>query len=153
MKKIFGIFIITGSLFFSGCADDCDPGQLPVDEILFINIVNPGGNSYIKYTNNALPDSVKVLNIGTNTLLNRYLISDSILVIEGYDKANNTISNLKISKGTVLKPDTLQITTMQSLIEDNCGRQFSRARITTVKANNTVLCTGCVYNTLRIIQR
>jgi hypothetical protein len=147
-KIILGSFVMVSSLFLTSCADDCDPGQLPQDDRIVLNLKNANGTGFLKYSGNALPDSVKVTNIITNTVVNRFLASDSILVIEEYNKTGGAVNRYKISKGTFLKPDTLEITIARVDVDDLCGTPYNVARFGTFKVNNNVRCSNCFYNTI-----
>ncbi len=154
MKKVF--FGILSSLFLlQGCKNnDCDPGIPPIDDIIYINMVNPNGTGYLKYTGASLPDSIKVFNLTTNAFVNRSLYKDSILLIEGWNSTNNATTNFKIMKGTILKPDTLQVTVGRKIEQDNCGTDYDVARFSSYKANNISICNGnCTYNTIYKFQK
>jgi hypothetical protein len=154
MKKVFLAVLVAGIFMLQSCQNnDCDPGILPSDDLIYINILNPNGTAYLKYANNALPDSVKVLNLSTNTLVPASLIRDSVLNITGYNTTNNAVTSFKISKGTTLKPDTVQVTVTRKDVEDNCGNLYNVARFSQLKANTVVKCTNCVYNSAYTLQR
>jgi hypothetical protein len=154
MKKVF-LLALTAAMFITqSCQNnDCDPGVLPTDDLIYVNILNPNGTSYIKYTGGVLPDSVKVFNLNTGLQVSTSLLKDSILNITGYNTGNNVVTNFKISKGTVLKPDTVTVTVGRKDVEDNCGNLYNVARFAQIKANNVVKCTACNYNTAYNIQR
>lgn len=154
MKKFF-FFLVAGILIatLNSCGDDCDPGALPTDDNLNIIILNPNGTSFTKYPGNGLPDSVRVTNLATNALVNRYLISDSILVIEDFPKTNNSTLRFRIAKGTFLKADTVEVSIAKKNVQDACARDFEVARFTQIKFNNTVVCTNCAANTAYAYQR
>jgi hypothetical protein len=154
MKKFFlGVLCI--SFLVQSCKNnDCDPGLPPIDDIIFINIVNPNGSGYLKYTGSVLPDSVKVFNLTTNAFVTRSLYKDSVLVIDGWNTANNAVTNFKITKGTLLKPDTLQVTVSRKVEQDKCGTDYDVARFGILKGNNVSICSGnCVYNTIYKLQK
>jgi hypothetical protein len=154
MKKqlLLLALIVSGIIALIGCGKDCEPSGLPQDDIVYLNIVRPTGRSYIKYTGNALPaDSLRITNLANGSAVSRFLIRDSILSIDTYDKANNAITNYKIEIGApgVRKPDTLQITVSRRAEQDDCGRDFEVSRFATLKMNNvTVICSSCAYNTV-----
>jgi hypothetical protein len=149
MKKIVLSLFIFGNVFlFSSCENnDCDPGNLPIDDNLYLNILNTNGSSFIKYTNNAIPDSVRVTNLSTSAIVTRNLFLDSILAIPTFDKTANAVTRFKISKGTILKPDTIEVTMIRTVVNDNCGTSYDVARIGQIKVNGVVKCTNCTYNT------
>jgi hypothetical protein len=154
MKKFLVLVSVAlSSILMSSCGDDCDPGQLPTDDKLVLNMVNANGTAFLKYASDALPDSVKVTNLTTNTLVSRYLIADSILIIEDYTKTAGAVTRLKIAKGNFIKPDTIELTVSRQNAQDNCLRDFEVARFLTVKANNVVKCSNCAANTAIYIQR
>jgi hypothetical protein len=154
MKKFF-LGILAIGFLLQGCKNnDCDPGLPPIDDIIYINMVNPNGTGYLKYTGSVLPDSVKVLNLATNTFVTRSLYNDSILVINGWNATNNSTTSFKIMKGTIIKPDTLQVTVNRKMEQDKCGTEYDVARFGLLKVNTTNLCSGnCIYNTIYKFQK
>jgi hypothetical protein len=154
MKMKFFLLMVLLSSFVISCKDECDPGVPPVDEILYVSILNNNGSSFIKYVGNIIPDSVKVTNLNTGALVTRNMIKDSILSIETYDKSNGGITSFKISKGTILKPDTIQITSTRRAETDKCGGGWDVARFSQIKVNGVIKCNNtCVYNSVATIQR
>jgi hypothetical protein len=138
------------------CGDDCVPEFVQNDEIIYLSIVRNDGRSIIRYPGNALPgDSVRITNLDSARPTPRYMIRDSILAIESYNKNNNAVNNFKIEVGApgVRKPDTLQITSVKVNIIDNCGREIPVTRFGTLKVNNVTRCTNCTYNQIYTIQK
>ncbi len=152
MKYVFSLGIVM-SFLLSGCQDECDPGVPPVDEVLYISILNANGSSFIKYPGNIIPDSVKVTNLATGVQVNRGMLKDSILSVESYNINNGAVTSFKISKGTFLKPDTVQITIARKAENDKCGGSVEVARFGQIKVNNVIKCTNCTYNNVVTIQR
>jgi hypothetical protein len=143
MKTLFAILILSTSIILSSCKDECDPGQLPADDAIYVTLKNNNGSYYINYTASVLPDSVKVTNLSTNTLAPASLLGDTILVIPGYNKTNNTTTKFKIAKGNILKPDTVEVVATITNIADNCGTPYPVIRFSSFKINNSLKCTNC----------
>lgn len=154
IKLLIGLVSIT--IMATSCKNDCEPilALTPVDEVIYLNILNPNGTSYIKYPGNAIPDSVKVQNLTTGAFVPRGMLSDSLLLINEFTKTNNTTTAYKITKGNLLKPDTLTLTISRKVEQDNCQRDFDVARFSTVKTNTVTRCNGnCVTNVSYVLQR
>ena len=83
------------------------------------------------------------------------MFNDSIIIVEGWNKTNGATTAYKITKGTVLKPDTITVTVARTIITNVCGEQYDVSRFGTVRGNSTTLCTGgtCRYNELFVIRR
>ncbi len=148
MKKVLAILSVFSAILFYGCSPECDPGTVPVDDFVWLMLKTNTDAPYLNYGNNALPDSVKVTNLATNTVLTtRYLRNDSLLVIEDFNKTNGATTNYKIAKGNFAKADTLSITVATTNVPDNCGNNYPVARFSSLKVNNITMCTGCQTST------
>jgi hypothetical protein len=143
MKNFFALLVLTTTLILSSCKDECDPGILPEDDTIYVTLKNNNGTYYINYPGSSIPDSLKVTNLTTNTLAPITLLSDTILVIGGYNKTNNSATKFKIAKGNSLKSDTVEVTVTTTNIADNCGTPYPVTRFASFKINNTVKCTNC----------
>jgi hypothetical protein len=143
MKTLFALLIVSTTLLVSSCKDDCDPGQLPMDDTIYVTLKNNNGTYFINYPGSSIPDSLKVTNLTTNSPAPINLLSDTILVIGGYNKTNNSTTKFKIAKGNSLKADTVEVTTTTTNVADNCGTPYPVSRFASFKINNTVKCTNC----------
>ncbi len=155
MKKL--VFFLLTVIYFSFVAckvDDCDPGNVPTDDKILLLIRNSNGTPFLNYPM-GLPDSVKVTNLSTGTLLSPApaVLGDSIIMIDRYNNANGATTKFKIQKGTILKPDTLELTVSQRNVNDNCGTPYQVAGFSQIKVNNITTCNNCAVNYLNIYTR
>jgi hypothetical protein len=144
------------SVLYTGCTKDCEPNLVDPDEVIYLNILGSNGRSIIRYSGNALPaDSVRITNLSGGAQVSRFLIRDSILTIDSYNKENNAVNTFKIEVGAVgvRKPDTLEVITNRLVVVDNCSRNIERARFKSVKVNTAVRCTSCNYNQVYLVQK
>jgi hypothetical protein len=154
MKFYLILTAIIFSTVFVSCTKDCEPGDPPLDDRLHLLILNNNNTAYLKYTNAvALPDSVTVINLSNNAAVNRFLVADSVLVVDDYVKTNGATTRLKIQKGPNAKPDTVEAVVSKKLVENNCGVGFEVFRFTSIKMNNSTLCTNCPAATASVYKR
>jgi hypothetical protein len=148
MKKLFAVLLVSSFIGFSSCGNECDPGQIPIDDNINLMLKSSNDNPFLSFANGVLPDSVRITNLATGVrLTSAYLIKDSMLVIEEYNKANGAVTNYKIAKGTILKADTLTVTVVRQDVADGCSTPYNVARFSSIKVNNTTLCTNCSAST------
>jgi hypothetical protein len=158
MKIFLAAAALLSGIFFllSGCGKDCEPQFVQNDEIIYLDIVRPNGTSIIKYAGNNLPaDSVRITNLTGGGAVPRYLIRDSILTIDNYNKTAGFTNTFKIEVGATgyRKPDTLTIAIYKPTVTDNCGNDLPVVRFSSFRLNNNTLCTNCPFNQIYKVQK